>query len=100
MDADVWYAQGNDLYFSLNRPVLVSVGPREAETHIRQINIAAEVEGRPGGCAIRFLDGGMMQVTVDGEAATGSTGWRTQSYDGLTVFTKYGQADTIEIEYD
>ena len=100
VDADVWYAQGNDLYFSLNRPVLVSVGPREAETHIRQINIAAEVEGRPGGCAIRFLDGGMMQVTVDGEAATGSTGWRTQSYDGLTVFTKYGQADTIEIEYD
>lgn len=99
VDADVWYVDGHEIYVALNRPITVTEGERSG-AHLRQINIAAEVETTNSGASIRFLDGGMMQITVEGPATTDSAGWDVQTYDGLTVFTKYGEADKIMINYN
>ncbi len=99
VDADVWYAQGRDIFASLNRPITIASGEMYG-THIRQINLPAEVSRTESGAEITFLDGGMMQVTVDGAASTSSDGWLKESYDGITVFTKYGKADTITIVFN
>ena len=41
----------------------------------------------------------MMQLTVAGDAATDSEGWTVEEIDGNTRFTKYGEADTLNLHY-
>lgn len=99
VDADVWSREGNTIYASLNRPLSISLGER-AGTHLQQVNLPAELSTTDSGAEIKFRDGGMMQVTVAGSAETSSEGWTKEAYDGFTVFTKYGAADTITITFD
>lgn len=99
VDADVWSREGNHIYASLNRPLTLRLG-ESAGARLRQVNLPAEVSLTASGAEIRFLDGDMMQATVAGSAETSSEGWKKETYDGLTVFTKYGAADTITITFD
>lgn len=100
VDADVWYREGNAIYFAANRAVEIyeTNGWRDG-AHLEQINIAAEVETHENGAQITFLDGGMMQIAVSGKAGTDSAGWTVTEKDGKTMFTKYGNADTINITF-
>ena len=41
----------------------------------------------------------MLQVVVAGEAVTSSVGWSVQTRDGQTIFTKYGEADTLSLRF-
>ena len=100
VDADVWYREGNAIYFAANRDVEIyeTNGGRDA-AHIEQINIAARIEGREDGAEIEFLDGGMMQLVVSGKADTDSPGWTVTENGGKTMFTKYGEAETLNITF-
>ena len=100
-DADVWYwGENGCLYVGLNKTVRV-YETEEAETvpHIQQINIPAEITPAKNGAKVAFSDGGMMQLTVAGDAATDSEGWTVEEIDGNTRFTKYGEADTLNLHY-
>lgn len=99
-DADVWYKDGQDLIIGLNREVSVSYTDKQEETaHISRINIAAEVESFEDKDVVSFLDAGMMQVFVEGKADTKDAGWNVSERDGFTVFTKYGDRETLTIHY-
>jgi len=100
VDADVWYREGNCIYAGLNRDIRVYETRRRSDSpHIERINVAAKIEITGTGAVVDFLDGGMMQLVVDGEASTASEGWTVTKADGKTVFTKYGKAAALELKY-
>lgn len=100
-DADVWYRKGNSLYVGLNKAVSIytAEAAQEQVSHIERINIPAKVVSADTGATIKFLDGGMMQVWVSGAAETADKGWVTTVQHGKTVFTKYGEAETLKIAF-
>lgn len=100
-DADVWYRDGNNLYVGLNRPVRIyeSDAAREG-THVSRINLPAAITSSDSGATVSFKVGGLMQVTVDGEASTKSKGWETETINGQTVFTRFGDAASIVITFE
>ncbi len=99
-DADVWYRDGNSLTVSLNRNIRIyETNKKQTEPHIERVNIAAKIQKTESGEAVQFLDGGMMQLVVSGNASTDSNGWDVSRKDGKTIFTKFGKADTLEINY-
>jgi len=100
VDADVWYRDGNCIYAGLNRDVRVYEASRRADTpHIERVNTAAIIEKTVTGAVINFMDSGMMQLVVDGKASTATEGWTVTTENGKTVFTKYGDAATLELKY-
>ena len=98
-DADIWYRDENALYISLNRPVRVyqTNGKTADVTHLEMVNIAAEISKTENGAVVAFLDDGMMQITVAGDAEITTADWEITRADGKTVFTKFGTAETAEI---
>ncbi len=100
-DAPVWKAAEGGL--ALGLPGTVRVYPartEQAAAHIEQINVPARIEADAAGANIAFAEGGMMQVVAAGAARTEDEGWRTETRDGRTVFTKYGAADTLRIVFE
>jgi hypothetical protein len=99
-DADVWYQNGNELYIGLNKPVTIwPAEDRGAQTHIQQINTPAVVSRSEQGALVTFLENGMQQLTVCGHASTDSVDWKTETRDGLTVFTHYGAACELNLTF-
>lgn len=100
VDADVWYRYGNCIYVGLNRNVRIYESSKQTKVpHIERVNIAAKIEKTDDGTAVMFLDGGMMQLVVDGDASTTSEGWIITRENERTVFTKYGDAAILDIKY-
>ena len=99
-DASVWYRRGDDIFVSADKPFQIyeTFFPRHPK-HIESVNIAASIELKDRGCTVKFLDSGLMRCVVDGSAATESSGWKREEKDGKTIFTKYGEAQTLEISY-
>ena len=99
-DADVWYRNGNSLYTSLNRNIRIyESGKKQVETHIENVNIAADINKTDEGVNINFLDNGMMQAVVCGDAVTDSNGWNVIKRGNKTVFTKFGHAAALNVGY-
>lgn len=100
-DAKVWYRDGSDLYVSGDAPIRIfGVGENEAEkTHLERVNIAAVITLTDTGAEIAFKDDGMMQIVVSGSADADAEGWDVVTENGKTVFTKFGKAETITINY-
>lgn len=99
-DAAVWYRDGNNLYASADKPFRIyKVNKAPAETHLERVNIAAEITETADGCTVVFKDGGMLQCVVAGKAETEGIGWLVKQENGKTVFTKYGEADTLNIKF-
>lgn len=99
IDADVYYCRGNSVYVGLNRPVTLRSGAEEEQPHLKQVNLPAEITTVSNGAEIAFQEDGMLQVVVAGEAVTSSVGWSVQTRDGQTIFTKYGEADTLSLRF-
>lgn len=105
-DARVWKYTGGGMAVGLDGPVTVSLlseAAREAP-HLEQVNIPAHITAAESGAAIAFLGEGMLQAVVLGDADTSDAGWtvdRLVGADGTvrTRFTKYGEADTLHINY-
>lgn len=104
IDANVWRQDGRSYLIGLDRPVSVSLGAPEAadasgSNHIMQVNIPAEITATGEGASLSFPDGGMMQVVVSGAAETNDPGWTVTERNGNTVFTKFGDAGSLEFRY-
>lgn len=97
-DAAVWTRDGNDLYVSLDKPVRIyEADGEQTGTHLTNVNLPAFISANATGVNVAFSQGGMMQVTVSGGASTDDKGWKITEYEGKTMFTKYGEADAINI---
>ncbi len=100
VDADVWYRDGNNIILGLNREVRVYAGSDVEDTpHIRRINMAANVTVTETGAAVEFLSGGMMELAVEGEAATDDPGWKVISRGDETIFIKFGGGETLHLVF-
>ena len=99
-DSGVWKQTQSGLAVGLTGPV--EIFPKTEgtdETHITQINTPARVTAGGDGAEIVFLGDGMLQAVVQGSATTEDEGWTVEERDGITVFTKYGAADTLHITF-
>ncbi len=99
INANVAKWQDGVLYASLDKPLVIYQSSGSITSPIVSVNIPANITTDENSASFEFLDGGMMQVSVDGMAATDSKGWTIESADGKTTFTKFGKADTLEIRY-
>ena len=99
VDADVWYQRGNSLFVSLNRPVTLTAGELSQAAHLTQVNLPADITLLSNGADIAFQADGMLQVVVAGDAVAASAGWDVETRDGKTIFTKYGEADTLSLRF-
>ena len=99
VDADVWSRRGNSLFVSLNRPVTLTAGTNQTAPHLTQVNLPAEITVGANGAEIAFSEDGMLQAVVEGKAVAATPGWETEFRDGKTIFTKYGEADTLSLRY-
>ena len=114
-DADVWKFIDNCLYIGLNKEVHVYADTAEHDAgtveggesieyelapHITRINLPAEIKMTESGARVTFREGGMMQIAVSGTVSTTGSGWIVTSSGEDTVFTKYGEADSIVLSYE
>lgn len=97
-DASMWQRDGNALVISLDKPVSVYKAVSE-ETRLARVNMAAKIEAHETRAIITFLDKGMMQVVVRGDAEAKEKGWKKTLFNGQTMFTKYGKGETLTITY-
>lgn len=97
VDANVWYKKDNCIYVSLDRDTKISKSGTGNNLHIMNVNIPAQISADKTSANVKFLDGGMMTVTVDGMVKTTSKGWDITQQDGKTTFRKYGKKDTLKI---
>lgn len=100
-DARVWKQTDGGLTIGLDGPVtLTFTGSLKETAHLEQVNIPADISTDGNGAEISFLGDGMMQVVVFGtDAATSDEGWSVTTNGNETIFTKYGGADTLHIQY-
>lgn len=96
-DANVWSKKNNAFYVSLDSPATLTLGDLPYSIHIVSVNIPAKITKEENTAEIKFLEGGMMQVKVEGVARTENDGWETVKSGGFTVFIKYGKAETLKI---
>lgn len=102
VDADIYFIDGNELVVGLNRPVRVSLPGQTAEerSHIAQINMACEISQEGDDTRLTFCSGGMMQIVVEGSAHISGEDWTVNQTDGRTVFTKYGDRESVLLHLD
>lgn len=96
-DARVWKRTARGLTVGLDGTVHIGRGEASDAAHLERVNLPADISS--DGTQITFLDDGMMQVAVRGEAVTQQDDWTVTNEDGLTVFTKFGDADTLRITF-
>ncbi len=99
VDARVWKQTDDGYAVGLDGAVSLRPGGQNAARHLLQVNVPAEIEATEDGAVLAFTGDGMMQVTVAGAAATPDAGWTVDEYEDRTVFTKFGAAETLRIEY-
>lgn len=97
-DARVLLRGEHDLTVSLDGAVTLSPEALE-DSRLKRVNLPAKITADEDGAQIAFLDGGLMEVCVRGEAATDSEGWETETREDETIFTKFGDAETLRIAW-
>lgn len=95
-DARVWHREGNSLFVSLGDGVSVFKGER-ASSPLRQVNLPANITLSSEGATIEFLDDGMLQVVAESGYTTDDMDWSVMEKETCTVFTRYGEADTLHL---
>lgn len=97
VDASVSYKKDNCIYVSLDKGAKISKNGENSDINIMAVNVPADISKNKDGATIKFRDGGMMTAEVKGSAKTESDGWQTTQQDGVTIFRKYGKAETLQI---
>ena len=106
-DAAVWQRDGRSLLLGLDRSV--NVFPETEgrdDRHLARVNTPAVIDDAEGGANVRFLERGLMEVTVSGRATTSDPGWTVTERPFVlgeqkeeTVFSKFGGEETVHIVY-
>lgn len=86
------------LYISLDKPASIDFSGAAASP-IVSVNIPADITVSENIASLAFLDDGLMQVSVKGKATTDCAGWNIETIDGITTFSKFGSAETLEIKF-
>lgn len=97
VDASVYYKKDNCIYASLDKGAVISKKGEKNDIPITAVNLPADISKDKDGAQVKFLDGGMMTVTVNGNAKTNSDGWEVTQQNGKTIFRKYGKKETLKI---
>ena len=97
VDASVSYKKDNCIFVSLDKGARISKNGENNDMNLTSVNLPAKIRKNENGATVKFLDGGMMTAEVKGMAKTTSKGWETTQQDGVTVFHKYGKAETLKI---
>ncbi|MBR4157529.1 MAG: VCBS repeat-containing protein [Oscillospiraceae bacterium] len=98
-DAAVLRRTDDALYLSLAGETHLRFDGGGSESRIERVNVPAEVTLTAQSAELVFADGGLMQAVVSGSASTASEGWAAQETGGRTIFTKFGGADTLRIDF-
>lgn len=96
-NAQVSRSEGNALYVSVGDGVTIKPGNYDGLI-IEGVNIPATVRCGRDSATVKFLEGGMMSVRVRGEATTRSKGWSVEHDGDDTIFTRFGDAETLRIK--
>ena len=96
--ASVQKLQDGALYISLDKPATIAFNDA-AVSPIVSVNIPAHITATENGASLTFRDDGLMQVSVIGTASTDCAGWNIETTDGITTFSKFGSAETLEIKF-
>lgn len=97
VEASVSYIRNNCVYASLDKEIKISKADKKDGISIISVNIPAKISKSGKSASVKFLDGGMMTVVVEGTAKTNSDGWEVTQQNGNTLFRKYGKAGTLKI---
>lgn len=100
VEADVWFREEGAIVVGTNHPVTIRPSEDWTEpSHITQVNMAARLGVSDTGASIRFLGSGMMQAVVAGPVTTPSKGWTVTEQNGYTVFTRFGEGETLQLQF-
>lgn len=97
-DADVWKREGDVLLLGLDSAVTLR-SEVSGQSPLRRVNLPAEITLAQGEATVAFLEGGLMQVSVEGRAAAREAGWTADYSDGRTTFSRFGVAETLHITF-
>ena len=97
VDANVYYKYDNEIYVSLDKNVQISKLIENENINITSVNLPAKISINKDSVAVKFLEGGMMAVQVQGLVKTTSDGWDVTQQNNVTTFRKYGNAETLKI---
>ena len=97
-DANVWNAENNAMYLSLDKPATLTKNVISNNLNIKQINVPSEIKLSSDSAEINFKESGLMYVRVAGTAETTDKGWTIHRKNGDTVFMKFGKAQKLKIE--
>lgn len=95
----VWYQNDEIIYMGVGEKTIISE-EKAKEFHLNRANLPVQVIYSENGAQVKFLKGGMMQLEVTGKVTTKDENWiitKSTNRDA-TIFTKYGKAETINIE--
>ena len=98
-DAPVLRRADDAIYLALGGETSLRFDGVGSESRIERVNVPAAVTLTAQGAELAFSEGGLMQAVVSGSASTASAGWETERRDGRTIFTKFGGADTLRIDF-
>lgn len=95
--ASVWRIEDNGIYVSLDSDAYVTDKGLTEPIQVCSVNSPATIKKTANNVKVTFKEGGIMQVFVEGDAKTNSDGWQVTKDSGRTIFTKYGDADSLKI---
>lgn len=98
-DADIYYRDGNKLYFSLNRAVRIYVQENTDDSgHIAAVNLPCKLEKNNSKLEIEFLEPGFKELVYKGNAELVSSGWQKTQRNGYTYFFSDGAKNKLIIK--
>ncbi len=98
-DADIYYRDGNKLYFSLNRAVRIfAQGEDYTESgHIVAVNLPCKFENTGSKLDVEFLESGYKELVYKGKVELLSYGWQKIQKDDYTYFFSDGSSNRLII---
>ncbi len=95
-DAKVWHREGNSLFIALDDGVCVYQA-EDTGSPLRQVNLPADITVEGDNVTVAFRGDGMLQVVSESGYTTADPGWAVTEQESGTMFTKYGEADTLHL---
>ena len=88
--------ENNCIYVGSGGKISVKNLKRSYGSSISSVNLPAKISKN----SIKFLDGGYMQVIINGTGVTvKSKGWDVRSIDDKTIISKFGRAENLKLSY-
>lgn len=98
-DADIYYKDGNKLYFSLSRAVRIYEQKNDYEQdHLLAVNLPCKIEKRGENLEIVFSEPGFKELVYKGKARVLTQGWSSFEKDGCTYFRSDSSLNRVSLK--